>query len=94
MGLSSDNCLQPASDVVSGEVAGEAILVQPAQSRVRMLNKVGTRFWNLNDGSRTLDEVISILHTQYDVNYEQLQTDILNFAQELIDLGLMVVVKG
>lgn len=76
-------------DIVSGEVAGEAVLVLPAAAQVQMLNEVGSKIWSLADGSLTLREMAASVSSDYDVALEEAAADTLAFAQELLRAGLV-----
>ena len=41
--------------------SGEAVIITPAENTVRMLNTVGSRVWELADGTRTVDEIAGVL---------------------------------
>lgn len=70
-------------------VDGEAVMVLPATGKVHTLNAVGTRFWELIDGGRTLDEVAAQLAEEFDAPSERIATDCRAFAVELRERGLL-----
>ena len=47
---------------------GEAVIISPAENVVRMLNPVGSRIWELCDGSRTLDQIAAALTDEFEVD--------------------------
>lgn len=79
------------SEIVFGEVAGEAVLVAPGQARVRMLNPVGSRLWALADGNLTLAQMAEALTAEYEVTPAAAAADVLRFAQDLLAAGLVEV---
>ena len=78
-----------ASDVVSQVIEGEAILVHPGQGKVRVLNPVGARLWELADGTRSLADMAETLVSEYDVELAQARADVLAFCTGLMDCGLL-----
>ena len=54
-------------DVAARIVAGEAVVLSPNQHMVRMLNEVGTRIWELADGTRTPADIAVQLTEEYAV---------------------------
>ena len=48
--------------------SGEAVIITAAENKVRMLNPVGSRIWELADGTRTVTEIVQVLTTEYDVD--------------------------
>ncbi len=47
--------------------SGEAVIISPAEHMIRMLNPVGSRIWELADGTRTVDAIAAILAAEYEV---------------------------
>lgn len=76
--------------VISRVLDGEAVLVHPQQGRVRVLNGVGARVWELVDGSRTIDEIAQQLAAEYDVGLARAQEDVLGFCADLSDRGVLM----
>jgi len=90
--LSLRDRIKQQEEIVSDEVAEEAVLVSPAEAQVRMLNEVGSRIWALADGSKTLQEIADQLAAEYEVSVEQAAADVLAFASELQKAGLIEIV--
>lgn len=82
-----------APGVISRLMDGEAVLVHPAQGKVRVLNRVGARIWELADGSRDLAALAQAIAAEYDVSLAQAQADISAFCEDLIGRGVMVIEK-
>jgi coenzyme PQQ biosynthesis protein PqqD len=70
-------------------VDGEAVMVLPATGRVHTLNAVGTRFWELVDGERTVAEIAVQMADEFDAPVEQIEQDCRAFAAELSERGLL-----
>ncbi len=68
---------------------GEAVLVSAAEARVHSLNEVGTRFWQLCDGTRSADEIALSLVGEFECSAEDLLRDCRVFARDLTDRGLL-----
>lgn len=89
--LTPNDRVKRRADVVSGEVAGEAVLVTPSQARVRMLNEVGSRVWDLADGEMTLQQMADVLVSEYQVTPDLATADVLAFVEELVAADLVEV---
>ncbi len=76
-------------EVVSRLMDGEAILVHPAQGKVRVLNPVGARIWELADGSRDLGALAGAIAAEYDVSPERALADVTTFCEDLVRRGVM-----
>jgi hypothetical protein len=77
-----------ASGIVSRLIDGEAVLVHPRQGKVRVLNRVGARVWELADGAHTVSDLAQAITGQYDVDLERAQADVTAFCDDLVARGL------
>ena len=59
---------QQAPNVVSRQIEDEAVLVHPVQGKVRVLNAVGARVWELADGQHTVAEIAQMITAEYEVD--------------------------
>jgi hypothetical protein len=78
-----------APGVLSRLVDEEMVLVHPAQGKVRVLNRVGTRLWELADGQRSVEEMASIVSDEYGVEIDRARADALTFCADLADRGVL-----
>jgi hypothetical protein len=72
--------------------SGEAVIITPTENTVRMLNTVGSRVWELADGTRTVDEIAGVLTQEFDVDLPQAQASASQFVDELAAKGLLAFV--
>lgn len=77
--------------VVSRLIDGEAVLVHPGQGKVRVLNTVGARLWELANGERTAGDIAQIIAGEYEVNLARAETDVLAFYGDLVDRGVLIL---
>jgi hypothetical protein len=78
-----------AQGVLSRLVDGEMVLVHPAQGKVRVLNRVGSRLWELADGRRSVEEMAVIIADEYGVGLDRARGDSLAFFADLAGRGLL-----
>ena len=76
-------------DVVSRTIDGEAVLVHAGQRRVRVLNSVGARLWELADGKHTAGEAAEIIAAEYGVDPARANSDVLAFFADLAERGVL-----
>lgn len=81
----------PAADVVGSLVGEEAILVQPERAKVKVLNRVGARIWELSDGSRSVADIAAQISREYQVGEVEAQKDAWEFIQQLAERGLLLL---
>ncbi len=80
-----------ASGVVGRTVDDEAVLIHPQQGKVRVLNSVGARVWELADGRRTVAELAAVIAGEYEVSLAQAESDALRFCTDLFGRGLLTL---
>lgn len=67
----------------------DAVVITPTENTVRMLNPVGSRIWQLADGTRTVDEIANVLVQEFDVDQAEAASSAQRFVAELVDLELL-----
>jgi hypothetical protein len=72
-------------------IDGEAVMVLPSTGKVHTLNAVGTRFWELVDGSRSMADIAAALAEEFDAPVERIAEDCRAFAAELGERGLLTL---
>jgi hypothetical protein len=81
--------------VVSRVIDGEAVLVDPKQGMVRVLNPTGARIWELIDGQGTVAGLAAALAEEYGIDSARAQADVLVFCDDLVRRGVLsVTVEG
>ena len=70
-------------------IQGEAVMVLPSTGKVHTLNAVGTRFWELVDGQRSLADIVEQLEEEFDAPADAIAADCRRFASELAERRLL-----
>jgi len=91
MPISLHTTPHPDPSVVSQIVETEAVLVQPARGKVKVLNEAGARIWALMDGQRCIQDIAAVLAQEYDIPPETACTDALAFVEDLFIRGLVTL---
>ena len=89
--LTMNSCPAPNINVHGRLLDGEAVVVLPEQGEVKVLNDVGARIWSLADGSRTVNEIVTIICAEYDVARSEAESDTLDFIDNLIAKGIFTL---
>jgi hypothetical protein len=71
--------------------ADALILLNPDDGQYFTLDEVGGRAWELCDGGRTVAEVATILHGEFDAPLDVIRTDVLELLNDLGRERLVVV---
>ena len=70
--------------VVWRDIAGEVIIAERDNSKIRTLNKVAGIIWTLADGTKSMDDIALAICDKYDVTREEALADSEEFCRELI----------
>jgi hypothetical protein len=86
----------PSEDVVAREIEGEVLIVPlvagigDAEDELYTLNETGQAIWQKMNGQRTLKDVAELLTAEFSAPLQELETDVLGFANELARRGILV----
>jgi hypothetical protein len=75
-------------DVEWSELAGEVVLL--AGDGEHDLNEVGSRIWQLCDGTRTVRQIAARVVGEFDVDPRTAERDAVEFVEALFRDGLLV----
>jgi hypothetical protein len=76
-------------EVLFQDASGETVLLDLRSETYYGLDAVGTRIWALLQEHGCLGEVYHALQCEYEVDPEQLATDLLGHVDELLRAGLL-----
>jgi hypothetical protein len=68
-----------------------AVIVTPQESVMHSLNPVGTRIWELADGTLTVNEILDVIVEEFEVDRESAEQDVLQFCRALADKGMLAI---
>ena len=91
--LMLDRVVSRNKDVAWRIIENEAILISAEDSMLHSLDEVGTRIWELSDGSNTVEQIIDTIFDEYEVDRETAEKDVIEFVTNLASekLGLLIV---
>ena len=84
--------LRRRSDVRYRRIEGEAVVLRQSAAEVLVLNEIGASVLDLADGDRPVREWIDALAEEYAADPATLARDVLEFAGELREAGLLEAV--
>ena len=85
----TDKVAIPAQ-VMARQVGEEVVILDLAGGSYFGLDPVGARIWELIGESKTFAEICETMLEEYEVEREQLETDVLRLTGELLERGLVV----
>lgn len=82
-----------SQSVLARIVGSETILFDLQSSSYYSLNEVGGRFWKMVQEEKSVEQILSDLVGEFEVERQTLEVDISALASELQKLGLLQVVE-
>jgi hypothetical protein len=70
--------------VVWRDIAGEVVIAERDNSKIRTLNKVASLIWSLSDGTRQMDDIITAICDKFEISWAQAQADSDEFCRLLL----------
>ena len=81
----------PHPQVAARIVDDAAVIVTADLGMVDVLNAVGTRVWELMDGTRSVREIASVIESEYEVGTDEATRDVQELLQRLVDAQVIVL---
>lgn len=91
--VSLSSTVVAAKDQVSSDLGDEVAILDLRGGMYYGLESVGSRIWKLIEEPRTVRDIRDIVASEYEVELESCERDVITFLQRLTDEGL-VEVKG
>ncbi len=89
--ISLDQVVCKDKKTASRIMAGEAIVLTPANSKIYNLNETGSRIWAWLDDRPTVGELAARMQSEFRVDEDQAQADIIAFLEELMVRGMVTL---
>ena len=70
-------------------IEGRVVLIDANEGELLHLNEVGSRVWELLDGTRSVAQLIDELHAGFDVSPARLRKDVSKFVRRLHRMELI-----
>jgi hypothetical protein len=83
--------LRRCADVRFRVVEGEGVVLRQSSAEVMVLNEIGCRILDLADGSCPISAWVDTLFDEYEVDRAVLEADVLAFATDLAEQGVLEV---
>ena len=59
-------------------------------SSIYTLNEIGTKIWELVDGTKSVEQIVEAIRNAYEVTPEEAEKDAFEFLDALEEIGLIV----
>ena len=88
--INLDTKLSVPPQVMSRLVGDETVLLDLKSGIYFGLDGVGKRIWESVAKGNNLSQAVAIIVAEYNVDEEQAQTDVIEFAKDLVARGLLI----
>ncbi len=92
--ISTTSVVVAATDQVSSDLAGEAVILSMRTGMYYGLDRVAAHIWELLRTPTCVADIRDAIVQQYDVESEGCERDVLNFLHQLADQGLIEIRDG
>jgi hypothetical protein len=87
---SKSTVVGPASPhILETEIDGDTSLYNPKTEQVTILNGSASDIWRLADGGHTVEEIIDLLASSYQVKADSIAADVETTIADLSEAGLI-----
>jgi hypothetical protein len=69
----------------------DGIVIQQKTAEALIVSEVATRLLEMADGTRTLQECVRAIQSEFDAPADVIERDVLQFVAELVDSGVVEV---
>lgn len=90
MNPSPSTKIRRSEKVTFQKVAEEAVLIHLDTGTYFSLNNIGTEFWELFDGERTIQELAEVVAHKYEVEVEMVTADLIELVEKLAEDELVL----
>jgi signal transduction histidine kinase len=87
--LDSGSILKTARDLRFRRIDEEAVVVRQRAGEVLVMNETAARLLELADGRSRVADWVDVLAREYEVDREDLERDVLAFAVDLAEQGML-----
>jgi hypothetical protein len=89
--LSAGSSVVATKDQVSSDLGGEVAILNLTAGTYYGLDAVGARIWSLIQEPRTVEEIRDVLVSEYEVEPDRCEGDLIALLRRLADEGLVEV---
>lgn len=92
--LHTGSVLRPVPDLRFRRIDDEAVVIRQRAGEVLVMNETAARLLELADGRTSVAGWVDILAAEYDVDRGALERDVLAFAADLAEGGMLELVPA
>ena len=83
--------LARGEDYVFNEVDGELVMMNIENGSYASMNDTGKSIWGLIEEPKTVDEVLTSLIVEYDIDRQTAETEVISFIKKLVKVKVITI---
>jgi hypothetical protein len=88
--MNPEECPKRGEQVIAQKAANDLLLFNIEDGNYYSLNEIGSRIWELCDGTHNVSQLVAVLATEYDASQEVLKKDVTELLENLQSGKLIV----
>jgi hypothetical protein len=88
--MNHEECPKRGEQVIAQKAATDLLLFNIEDGNYYSLNEIGSRIWELCDGTHSVQQLVAVLAAEYDATHEDLEKDVAELLQNLQSGKLIV----
>ena len=77
--------LKARNDILLKRIVDETLVYDPVSEHIHVITRLSTAVWELLDGSKNTDTIISILKPEFELKSKNLPTEVQSAIQFFLD---------
>lgn len=94
MGMDDRSRITIPGGVLHQQLGAETVLLHLTTEQYYGLDEVASRVWQLLQEHDTVDPIVAIVTTEYEVDEQAFRADLERLVSRLADLGLIEITSG
>lgn len=91
--LTEASVIARGSDFVATQVGNQTMMMSISAGKYFAVAETAQRIWELIEAPRSIEDIVSVLRSEYDVPAETCRDQVMRFAEDLHENGLVTEVQ-
>ena len=88
--MNRESCPKRGEQVIAQKASNDVLLFNIEDGNYYSLNEIGSRIWELCDGSHSVSQLVATLASEYDAPQEAIESDVAELLETLQNGKLIV----
>ncbi len=77
-------------EIIFNIIDGEVVIMSIAKNNFYGIDEIGSHIWELLKKPKSVEEIITIMEQNYEVDRTTCQKDVIEFLEEILAQGLII----